>query len=70
MINLNYFFGPKVNGKIRNGGVPPFYVSLNILDKVLHNAMFDSGASHNLMQVCDGKTGSRYHKTIQIFVLI
>jgi hypothetical protein len=29
--------------------VPPFYVSLNIHDKILHNAMFDSGASHNLM---------------------
>ena len=42
-------FGPEVNGKTRNKGVPPFYVSLNIHDKVLHNAMFDSGASHNLM---------------------
>ena len=42
-------FGPEVNGKTVDGGVPPFYVSLNIHDKVLHNAMFDSGASHNLM---------------------
>lgn len=42
-------FGPEVNGKSVDGGVPPFYVSLNIHDKVLHNAMFDSGASHNLM---------------------
>ena len=42
-------FGPEVNGKTIDGGVPPFYVSLNIHDKVLHNAMFDSGASHNLM---------------------
>jgi len=42
-------FGPEVNGKTRNGGVPPFYVSLKIHDKVLHNAMFDSDASHNLM---------------------
>jgi len=42
-------FGPKVNGKTGNGGVPPFYVSLNIHDKVLHNAMFDSRASRNLM---------------------
>ena len=42
-------FGPEVNGKIANGGVPPFDVSLNIHDKVLHNEMFDSGASHNLM---------------------
>ena len=42
-------FGPKVNGKTVDGGVPPFYVSLNIHDKVLINAMFDSGASHNMM---------------------
>lgn len=42
-------FGPEVNGKTTNGGVPPFYVSLNIHEKVLHNAMFNSGASHNLI---------------------
>ena len=29
--------------------VPPFYMSLNVHDMVLHNAMLDSGASHNLM---------------------
>ena len=28
---------------------PPFYISLNIHDKVLHNFLLDSGASHNLM---------------------
>ena len=28
---------------------PPFYISLNIHDKVLHNYLLDSGASHNLM---------------------
>ena len=42
-------FGPEVNGKLVDGGVPSFYVSLNIHNKILHNAMFDSGASHNLM---------------------
>lgn len=42
-------FGPEVNGKSTHGPVPPFYVSLHIHDKVLHNAMFDSGPSHNLM---------------------
>lgn len=42
-------FGPEVDGKLQEGGVPPFYVSLNIHDKILHNAMLDSGASHNLM---------------------
>ncbi len=43
------FFGPEVNGKSTYGFVPPFYVSLHIHDKILHNAMFDSSASHNLM---------------------
>ena len=32
-------FGPEVNGKTVDGGIPSFYVSLNIHDKVLHNAM-------------------------------
>jgi len=42
-------FGLEVDGKPQEGGVPPFYVSLNIYDKILHNAMIDLGASHNLM---------------------
>jgi len=42
-------FSPGVNGKTVEGEVPPFYVGLNIHDKILHNATFDSGASHNLM---------------------
>lgn len=29
--------------------VTPFYISLNVHDRTLHNAMLDSGASHNLM---------------------
>jgi hypothetical protein len=33
----------------RNESSPPFYTSLNIHDKVLHNFLMDSGASHNLM---------------------
>ena len=32
-----------------NEEVPPFYLSLNVHDMVVHNAMLDSGASHNLM---------------------
>jgi hypothetical protein len=28
---------------------PPFYISLNIHEKTLHNCLLDSGASHNLM---------------------
>jgi hypothetical protein len=42
-------FGPEVDGKTVVTGILPFYVSLHIHDKILHNAMFDSGASHNLM---------------------
>jgi hypothetical protein len=42
-------FGPEVDGQTDNGSVPPFYISLNIHDKTLHNAMLDSGTSHNLM---------------------
>ena len=42
-------FGPKIEGKFQEGVVPPFFVSLNVHEKILHNAMHDSGASHNLM---------------------
>ena len=42
-------FGLEVNGKPLEGGIPPFHVNVNIHDKILHNVMFDSGASHNLM---------------------
>jgi hypothetical protein len=42
-------FGPEVDGQADNGVVTPFYISLNIHDLILHNAMLDSGASHNLM---------------------
>ena len=28
---------------------PSFYISLNIHEKILHNCLLDSGASHNLM---------------------
>lgn len=42
-------FGPKIEGKYQEGAIPPFYINLNIHDKILHNAMLDSSASHNLM---------------------
>ena len=45
----NLLFGPEVNGTHQQGGIPPFYISLNIHDKILHNAMLDSRASHNLV---------------------
>ena len=42
-------FGLEVNGKHQEGGVPPFYISLNIHDHILHNAILDSVSSHNLI---------------------
>jgi hypothetical protein len=42
-------FGPEVDRQTDNSFVPPFYLSLNIHNNTLHNAMLDSGASHNLM---------------------
>ena len=42
-------FGPATNGESPESEVPPFYISLRLHDFVLHNGMFDSGASHNLM---------------------
>jgi hypothetical protein len=41
------FLGPMV--EVRDDSSPPFYTSLNIHDKVLHNFLMDSGDSHNLM---------------------
>ena len=42
-------FGPKIEGKFQEGTTLPFYISLNIHEQILHNAMLDSRASHNLM---------------------
>jgi len=39
--------GPMVED--RDDSCPPFYISLNIHHKILHNCLLDSGASHNLM---------------------
>jgi ribonuclease HI/uncharacterized small protein (DUF1192 family) len=39
--------GPMVED--RDDSSPPFYTSLNIHDKVLHNCLMDSKSSHNLM---------------------
>ena len=41
-------FGPRVEIS-QEDDVPPFYISLRIHSLFLHNAMLDSGASHNLM---------------------
>ena len=44
-------FGPRIEERDfeGHGDVPPFYISLNIHEMILHNAMLDSRASHNLM---------------------
>lgn len=44
-------FGPRVEERDfeGDGDVPPFYISLNIHEMILHNAILDSGASHNLV---------------------
>jgi hypothetical protein len=51
-INIQYenpvvVLGPMV--EYRDDSSPPLYISLNIHDKVMHNCLMDSGASHNLM---------------------
>ena len=52
-LNIQYdsptiLFGPHVDESI-DEDFPPFYISLNIHDVLLHNSMLDSGASHNLI---------------------
>lgn len=42
-------FGPDVNVKQMEGGIPPFYISHNIHNKILHNSMLDSRDLHNLI---------------------
>lgn len=42
-------FGPALEGQSQDNDVATFYISLRVHDFVLHNAMFDSGASHYLM---------------------
>ena len=42
-------FGPWAQTSVKYEDIPPFHISLRIDDMFLHNAIFDSGASHNLM---------------------
>ena len=42
-------FGPWAQTSLKSGDTPPFYITLTIHDMYMHNAMFDSGASDNLM---------------------
>jgi hypothetical protein len=45
--NPTITIGPHIEDRI--DASPPFYISLNIHDKILHNCLMDSGASHNVM---------------------
>jgi hypothetical protein len=47
--HLAILFGLHIEETSDTEDIPPFYVSLKIHDMKLHNAMLDSGASHNLM---------------------
>jgi hypothetical protein len=51
-INLEYdkpniTFDPHFEGA--RDTIAPFYITLNVHDRLLHNCMLDSGASHNVM---------------------
>ena len=46
--NLTIVLGSNIDN-VDNEELPPFYMRLNVHDMVFHNAMLDSGASHNLM---------------------
>ena len=68
--NPTILFVPRVESNDEDE-VPPFYVTLKIHDQNLHNAMIDTGASHNLMpkQVMDalGLDITRKYKDIYSF---
>ena len=50
---------------------PPFYISLNIHDKMLHNCLLDSGSSDNLMpKVVMDELGLNIKKPYIIFSLL
>ena len=46
--NPTIYFGPDIAEK-DDDSIPPFYISLNVHDKLLHNCLLDSSASHNLI---------------------
>jgi hypothetical protein len=55
-------FGPAVDGRDDTGDVAPFYISLNIHDLILHNAMLDSGSLTQFnAQGGNGKARIRSH---------
>ena len=68
--NPTILFGPRIEPNDEDK-VPPFYVTLKIHDQNLHNAMIDTGESHNIMpkQVMDalGLDITRQYKDLYSF---
>ena len=68
---LKIVFGPWAQTSLKSEDVPPFYINLTIHDTFLHNAMLDSGASHNLIpkiiMECLGLDISRPYKDMYSF---
>ena len=64
-------FGSWAQTSLKSRDIPPFYITLTIHDMYLHNAMFDSGASHNLMpkkvMECLGLDITRPYKDLYSF---
>jgi hypothetical protein len=54
---LELLFVPKVYGQTDNSVFPPFYISPNIHEKILHNAMLNFDTSHNLIPKAVMKLG-------------
>ena len=46
--NPTILFGPRMEPN-DDDDIPPFYVTFKVHYLNLHNSMFDSGASHNMM---------------------
>ena len=64
-------FGPWAETSFKSENAPPVYISLRIHDMFLHHAMFDLGASHNLMpkiiMECLGLDNTRCYKDLYSF---
>ena len=68
--NFTIILGLKIDN-MDDQEIPPFYMSLNVHDMVLPNAMLDSGASHNLIPkgVVDS-LGLEITRPLNIYILL
>jgi hypothetical protein len=61
--------GPHI--KEKSDSSPPFYISLNVHDKILHNCLMDSGASHDVIpKVVMDELGLDITNHIRIYILL